>query len=226
MTGACPIVPRGAPRAGRTLDPHRAARRPRPDNQDRGSAGIEHADQRTGPARHTAEPRHPCRCGRQHQAAHPRGRLVGQLLSERAAPRDAEHIHPLVAETVEQVLDHPGQPRHAARAVELARVPGAGRVKADRVDTAALQLPVERVPHLDVAPHAHDQKQGRPPAHGPNAEADAVDVDESVEGRLAGVRGHGCPSVRGLPPRATCSGHRAVSARSHSRPRRRCATAP
>ena len=47
--------------------------------------------------------------------------LMGQLLGERAATRDAKHIDPPVTKAVEQVLNHPGQPSHAARPVKVTR---------------------------------------------------------------------------------------------------------
>jgi hypothetical protein len=91
---------------------------------------------------------------------------------------DAEHVDRLVAERADEVVDGARKAAHATGETPARRLPDARRVEGDRLDAGAVERPLERLPHLDVAADAHDEQQRPPLAADGGAKAYPVDLDE------------------------------------------------
>ena len=160
---------------------------------------------RARPAGETPEPRDPGRRGGEHEPADAIRELAHQLLRERTAEGDAEHVDRLVAERADEVVDGARKAAHATRATPARRLPDTWRVEGDRLDAGAVERPLERLPHLDVAADAHDEQQRLPLAADGGPNAYPVDIDE------VDAPGHpplSCSSrhtVRGRHPPRACS---------------------
>ena len=70
----------------------------------------------------------------QHQPAAPAGVLDRELLRQRAAPGEAEHVDPVVTQLVEHPRKHPGQLREPGRQDADRGAADAGGVEPDDVD--------------------------------------------------------------------------------------------
>ncbi len=100
----------------------------------------------TQPARH----RDRARRGRhENQAAAPLRVLVGELLGEPTAPRDAQHIHFLLPHSVKQLRNQASEAAEAQREERGRRPPNTGDIKANRPDLLTA-YGIERIKEIVV----------------------------------------------------------------------------
>ena len=99
------------------------------------------------------------RCGREHEPPATLALLERKLLRERAAPRDAQHVHLLVSQLIEQPGAQPRQRRRTVRQARRGRAADARHVEDDHLGT------VERVEkgldQLDAGADSVEEKQRR-----------------------------------------------------------------
>ena len=139
----------------------------------------------------------------------------GELLGQRAAERHAEHVDHVVAEHVEEPRDDARQSAHSRRAARPVGFAGAGCVEGDHV--APVQLSLERPPHVEVRPDAHDEQQRRAvPGTLRHAHPEAVDVDRVGRPAWAGAGigldrvGHGGEPSGRVGAQALASPHQPI----------------
>jgi hypothetical protein len=102
---------------------------------------------------------------------------VGQLLGQRAAEGDAEHVEPPVPERTGQLVHRAREPGHPPGQPVPAGAAGTGRVDGDGLYRARVEGLLERRPHLDVAADAHQQQQRPAGTADRDPQPDPVDVD-------------------------------------------------
>jgi hypothetical protein len=181
--------------------------------------GRHHVHEHRGPGRHHHRPG---RGGHQHQPAAPVPLERGEVLRDRAAPGDAQHVDLAVAELGEQVRDQPAQPGEPVRARRLGRAAYPGRVEPDHVQ-GRVKLGHERLEQLQAGADAVDEQQ-RHPAGRPGPQAAAAPARAHRDPQLPAAHGHAAhlsgrehrflarrcvPGGPGRPARAGClSGRR------------------
>jgi hypothetical protein len=100
--------------------------------------------------------------GGEDEAADPLGTGSGELLGDRATEGHAEHVDPVVAEVVEELLDRPHDPTEPARPPVGARVPDARRVEADDLVPPGAHLVLEGRGQIQAGAEAGDEQEWRP----------------------------------------------------------------
>ena len=126
-----------------------------------GVAGVQVAAGGGHPRQHPRPAGHHQRAGaggNQHQPPATLRLAEGELLGQAAAPGDPQHVHPLVAQPVQEPGDQAGQSRQAVGDPRQGRAAHAGDVEADHLDRAVESVD-ERLQQLQAGPDAAGEHQ-------------------------------------------------------------------
>jgi hypothetical protein len=157
---------------------------------------VQVAPRRDHARQHRRPGRHHQRAGRggdQYQPPAPGALERGEVLRDRPAPGDAEHVDLVVAELGQHARDQRAQPGEPVRAGRLGRPAHTRRVEPDDFN-ARVQRPDERLEHLQAGADAVDQQQRRPvhsasPRENPPGRAHRDPQLPAVDGQAAHLSG-------------------------------------
>jgi len=218
-------------RSGRT--PVDVARHPLQVSAVQVTPRRHHVREHSRPGRHHQRPG---RGRHQHKPAAARPLERGEVLRDRAAPGDAEHVDPAVAELGQHARDQRAQTGEPVRAGARGRAAHARRVEPDHLHRR-VELAHERFEQLQAGADAVDQQQRRPlgrrtPAQAAEAgrphrdpELPAADRDTAhLSGREHRFQARRCAPGRPCGPASagSCAARRRVRPATTSSPSTSC----